>query len=89
MEKWSKSIHNHFLGSGEYLVDNYVLNCNMGGTLATDEELKLEVSLRNSEDKSSSVYKSICGTRSHNLARTWHRGFSERVFLAVVKDPGC
>ena len=84
MEGRSKSTRDPFLASGEYLVDNYILNCNIDKILATDKELKLEDSLTSWEDKSSSVYESICGTRSHNLARTWYRGFRERVFLAAI-----
>lgn len=88
MEKRSHSIRDPFLATGEYAIDNYVLNCNIDRILADDTSIKSANSISPWEvikprDPSRS-YEPICGTRSDNIARTWYHGFKERVLLAAV-----
>ncbi|KAK3361501.1 hypothetical protein B0T24DRAFT_652759 [Lasiosphaeria ovina] len=88
MEKRSKSIRDPFLATGEYAIDNYVLNCNTDKILADDARMKSTGSLSPWEFLKShdplQDYEPICGTRSDNIARTWYHGFKERVLLAAV-----
>ncbi|KAK4211281.1 hypothetical protein QBC37DRAFT_290673, partial [Rhypophila decipiens] len=88
MEKRSKSIRDPFLATGEYAVDNYVLNCNIDNILADDPSIKLASSLRPWEPHQTRDplhnFEPICGTRSGNIARTWYHGFKNRVVLAAL-----
>ncbi|KAK7423834.1 hypothetical protein QQZ08_008878 [Neonectria magnoliae] len=90
MEKRSESMRDPFLATGEYAVDNYVLNCNIDKVLANDEGIKenVESSLRPWEYidplNPKQAYEPICGTRGNNIATTWVRGFKERLLLAAV-----
>ncbi|KAH8904101.1 hypothetical protein BR93DRAFT_884082 [Coniochaeta sp. PMI_546] len=88
MEKRSKSIRDPFLATGEYAIDNYVLNCNIDSDLANDAEINKIPSLGpwehiNSDDPRHNQ-EPICGTRNDNIAKTWYRGFKERILLAAV-----
>lgn len=88
MEKRSKSIRDPFLATGEYAIDNYVLNCNIDKILADDSTMKFADSLSPWESLKSHDplhdYEPICGTRSGNITTTWYHGFKERVLLAAV-----
>lgn len=88
MEKRSKSIRDPFLATGEYAIDNYVLNCNIDNILANDPTMKSADSLSSWEflksDDPLHDYEPICGTRSGNITTTWYHGFKERVLLAAV-----
>ncbi|KAM7201626.1 hypothetical protein V8F33_003175, partial [Rhypophila sp. PSN 637] len=88
MEKRSKSIRDPFLATGEYAVDNYVLNCNIDNILADDSSIKLASSLRPWEPHQTRDplhnFEPICGTRSGNIARSWYHGFKNRVVLAAL-----
>ncbi|KFY98416.1 hypothetical protein V498_01483 [Pseudogymnoascus sp. VKM F-4517 (FW-2822)] len=88
MEKRSKSIRDPFLATGEYAIDNYVLNCNIDKILADDPSIRPASSLSPWELPKSQGplqdYEPICGTRSGNITTTWYHGFKERVLLAAV-----
>ncbi|KAF4921772.1 hypothetical protein CGCVW01_v005749 [Colletotrichum viniferum] len=82
MESRSKSIRDPFLATGEYDVDNYVLNCNIDSILANVIRDKAK-SLKPWDNSSSEYCEPITGTRGRNVAETWHRGFKQRVFVAA------
>ncbi|KAK2022783.1 hypothetical protein LX32DRAFT_686945 [Colletotrichum zoysiae] len=83
MESRSKSIRDPFLATGEYNVDNYVLNCNIDSALAND--IKGEVdSLKPWDVGPDASSDPITGTRRSNVAKTWYRGFKERLVIAAA-----
>jgi len=88
MEKRSKSIRDPFLATGEYAIDNYVLNSNINMALAKDLDIRREASLRTWEyvhpGDPRQDYEPICGTRSDNITKTWWRNFQERIVLAIL-----
>lgn len=91
MEERSKSIRDPFLATGEYAIDNYVLNCNIDNKLAHDASMEHRASLGPWEHSKSyesydprKAHEPICGTRNDNVAKVWYRGFKGRVILAAV-----
>jgi hypothetical protein len=88
MEERSKSIRDPFLATGEYNIDNYVLDCNidqaLANAIANDPKAKPAASLKPWECPDSEHQESICGTRNANIAKTWYLGFKYRVLLAAV-----
>lgn len=88
MEKRSKSIRDPFLATGEFSIDNYVLNRNINTILANDPTIEPASSIfpwepRDSNDPSRR-FEPICGTRGDNIARTWYLGFKDRILLAAL-----
>ncbi|KAF4883547.1 hypothetical protein CGCF415_v006450 [Colletotrichum fructicola] len=67
MENRPKSSRDPFLATGEYGVDNYVLNCNIDSDVSSDQS-----------------NEPITGTRGSNVAKTWYRGFKERIVIAAT-----
>jgi len=88
MEKRSTSSRDPFLATGEYTLDNYVLNCNidseLANAIANDPERKPLASLKAWEHSGSGHQESICGTRNANVAKSWRLGFKVRVLVAAV-----
>ena len=88
MEKRSKSIRDPFLATGEYAIDNYVLNSNIDDKLAKDPDIRHDASIRTWEyvqpGDPTQDYEPICGTRSDNITKTWWRNFKERIVLATI-----
>ena len=88
MENRSKSSRDPFLATGEYAVDNYVLNSNIESGLANDPDMVHLASLQPWEyfgtDDQRHHYESICGTRNANLAKSWALGFQQRILLAIL-----
>ncbi|KAF9876553.1 putative SAM dependent methyltransferase [Colletotrichum karsti] len=85
MENRSNSIRDPFLATGEYAIDNYVLNRNIDRDLAEAKDMRKIKSPRPWESLDSGRdHEPICGTRTGNVARTWLRGFKERVVLAAA-----
>ncbi|KAI8246015.1 UDP-glucose 4-epimerase [Colletotrichum sp. SAR 10_77] len=83
MESRSKSIRDPFLATGEYGVDNYVLNCNIDSALAKDIAKHVD-SLRPWDVRPAGANDPITGTRGSNVAKTWYRGFKERIVIAAA-----
>ncbi|KAF4818307.1 hypothetical protein CGCSCA5_v005392 [Colletotrichum siamense] len=83
MESRSKSIRDPFLATGEYGVDNYVLNCNIDSALAKDITKHVD-SLRTWDVRPAGANDPITGTRGSNVAKTWYRGFKERIVIAAA-----
>lgn len=72
MEKRSNSIRDPFLATGEFAIDNYVLDSNIDYDL-TDQDFIHADSLKSWENKSNDPrqrYESICGTRNGNISKT-------------------
>lgn len=76
------------MATGEYVINNYVLNCNIDKVLTDDPDLEPDSSLGPWEkidpDNPKQDYEPICGTRSNNIAMAWYRSFKELVVLAAV-----
>ncbi|KAM7203810.1 hypothetical protein V8F20_003816 [Naviculisporaceae sp. PSN 640] len=88
METRSKSTRDPFLATGEFSIDNYILNSNINPTLANDSTIKRAYSIfpwePHDSDDPSRRFEPICGTRSNNIARTSYLGFKDRVLLAAL-----
>lgn len=88
MESRSQSLRDPFLATGEFAIDNYVLNCNIDPELADSPDIELDPSITPWEyldsPNSNQVHEPICGTRGRNVKLTWHRGFRDRIVLAAV-----
>jgi hypothetical protein len=84
MEKRSLSSRDPFLATGEYFLDNYVLNTNIDEPLAGD--IAYGVSSRGHWEGNDpgQVYTSICGDRGTNILTLRRRGLRDRVLLAVI-----
>ncbi|KAF4833811.1 hypothetical protein CGCTS75_v003659 [Colletotrichum tropicale] len=83
MESRSKSDRDPFLATGEYTVDNYVLNCNIDKILANDISIHVD-SLKPWDVASDESNDPITGTRGSNVAKTWYRAFKERIVIAAT-----
>jgi predicted small integral membrane protein len=87
MEKRSLSSRDPFLATGEYLLDNYVLNRNIPEPLRTDigwQDPSLgrwEVERPGNQNQ---TFTSICGTRGANLYISRRRKVKDRLVLAVI-----
>ncbi|KAK2057742.1 hypothetical protein LY76DRAFT_646717 [Colletotrichum caudatum] len=77
----SKSIRDPLLATGEYNVDNYVLNRNIDSTLAKAIEEEVD-SLKPWDEGPDSPSDPTTGTRGSNVAKDWYRGFKERLVIA-------
>ncbi|KAH8800459.1 hypothetical protein F5884DRAFT_686198 [Xylogone sp. PMI_703] len=82
MEKRSKSARDPFLATGEYNIDNYVLNCNIDDELVQMIETQ-QWSLKRWEEKNEKA-EPICGTRGSNVSKMWQLGFRRRVAVAAM-----
>jgi hypothetical protein len=84
MEKRSLSSRDPFLATGEYFLDNCVLNTNIDEPLAGD--IAYGVSSRGHWEGNDpgQVYTSICGDRGTNILTLRRRGLRDRVLLAVI-----
>ncbi|KAK2779150.1 hypothetical protein CKAH01_11409 [Colletotrichum kahawae] len=76
MENRSKSNRDPFLATGEYNVDNYVLNCNIDSVLA-NEITTYAKSIRSWDMNPDESSEPITGTRGSN-------GFKERIVIAAA-----
>ncbi|KAF4875405.1 hypothetical protein CGCSCA1_v005701 [Colletotrichum siamense] len=83
MENRSKSIRDPFLVTGEYNVDNYILNCNIDSVLANEITTHAK-SIRPWDMNPDESSEPITGTRGNNVAKTWYRGFKERIVIAAA-----
>ncbi|KAJ0361233.1 hypothetical protein COL26b_013797 [Colletotrichum chrysophilum] len=83
VENRPKSSRDPFLATGEYGVDNYVLNCNIDSVLANDINDYVD-SLKTWDVSSDQSNEPITGTRGSNVAKTWYRGFKERIVIAAT-----
>ncbi|KAF5526010.1 hypothetical protein CGCA056_v002480 [Colletotrichum aenigma] len=83
MEHRSKSIRDPFLATGEYNVDNYVLNCNINSSLANEITSHAQ-SIKTWDTGLDGPSELITGTRGNNVAKTWYRGFKERIMIAAT-----
>lgn len=83
MENRSESIRDPFLATGEYGVDNYILNCNIDSVLAKDISNRVD-SLKPWDSESDQSNEPITGTRGRNVEKTWYRGFRERLVIAAA-----
>ncbi|KLU92820.1 hypothetical protein MAPG_11742 [Magnaporthiopsis poae ATCC 64411] len=83
MESRSKLGRDPFVASGEYWIDNYVLNACISseGHSPADDVQKVDA-LGRWECEGDEIVEQICGTRPGNLSKAWWNSFRKRATLA-------